>query len=158
MWLSSTALALPFPGWRAAVSSWVRRKQCWTTLLFPSTTKVQAAWTASSDTLVKNREAKSISSSEKPLLSADMILIAWSRISVSDGDADERLDGVARGWEGVGEIWVVWNSIGAVTVEGGARAFIGVVETVAVLKVLSITSMMWLLVKLRDLERITGFK
>ena len=55
---------------------------------------MRAERTASSDALVKKREAESNSSSDKKLSSADMILITWSRISVGDADADE---GLARG-------------------------------------------------------------
>ena len=70
---------------------------------------------------------------------------------MEDGDANDGSDGRPGGWDGVDE---VWNSIGDMTIEGGAMG--GVAVAVAS-RVLSITSAMRLRVELRASEMITGF-
>ena len=62
------------------MSSWRRRKQCCTAQLLLKAMKVHVAWMASFDKLVKNRDAKSYSSFNKPLSSANMILIAYQEL------------------------------------------------------------------------------
>lgn len=144
---SFTALALPLPE-RADVLRWVRRKWYCTVGLFPRAMKVCAAQTAISDVLVKNREAESNSSSVNWLSIPDMILIAWSRISAEDTDAD-------KGWE---------DSIEELRVEGGGIEVVGAnaegaaAVTVDASRVLSITSAMQLKVDFRAFEMITGFR
>ena len=101
---------------------------------------------ASSNALVKNSDATSNSSSDKRLSLANIILIDWSRISVVDADADRELDRRPRNWEDIDENRAVWDSVEEVTIEEVGAETVGVVT----LRLLCITSIMWMRVKLRE--------